>query len=379
LGKWSDETPGLCVTPVLGRTGVPILVRHPDIFDTSVQTAFRNVLNAQVSPHRTDPLIVGWTVGSEWDEIVTTDETSAMLNLASSVPAKRALVDQALASIYGGNVSAMASAWKVSATTVADLYAAQPTAPDSDVEALREFFASRYYGFIYTTMKSLDPNHLYFGNYIVPGWWQNEQDWPLIAANCDVIGYDRYAPLFADDMMARLIRETDKPVFAGEFSFPPFYAGMRAFGRYEAVSTNTDADAGAAYAQWIADATSNPYCVGGNWFEYRDQAITGRGPGQGTNLVYGEHYAFGLVDMTDRPKWDLVTPVRSANLGATTARFAANGAFQPLSLALRAMRAAAGFQTTSDADIHDLDVVANGPSAGRIDLADALALAERGL
>lgn len=379
LGKWSDETPGLCVTPVLGRAGVPILVRHPDIFDSSVIATFRNVLSAQISPRRYDPLIVGWTVGSEIDEIVTTDETAAMLNLGATVPAKRALVDRALSAIYGGDVATMASAWKVTAATAADLYACQPTLPAADLETMRQHYASQYYAFVYSTVKALDPNHLYFGNYIVPGWWQNEDDWRLIAPYCDVIGYDRYAPSFADNMMARLIRDTNKPVFAGEFSFPPFYAGMRAFGRYEAVSTNTDADAGAAYAQWISDATSNPYCIGGNWFEYRDQAITGRGPGQGTNMVYGEHYAFGLVDMTDKPKWDLVTPVRTANLGANAARFAANDAFQPLSLASRAMRSAAGFQPASDADIHDLDVVATGSSTGRIDITDALALAQRGL
>jgi hypothetical protein len=379
LGKWSDETPQLADTPVLNRNGIPNLVRHPDIFDTSVQATFRSVLSAQVTPRRFSPLVVGWTVGSEIDEIVTTDETASMLNLGSSVPAKRALVDYALSTIYAGSVAAMASSWKVTAASAQDLYAAKPTPPAGDVEALRRYFATEYYGFIYRTIKSLDPNHLYFGNYIVPGWWQNEEDWRLIAANCDVIGYDRYAPLFADATMARLIRDTNKPVFAGEFSFPPFYSGLRAFGRYEAVSTADDADAGAAYAHWMRDATANPFCIGGNWFEYRDQAITGRGPGRGTALVYGEHYAFGLVDMNDRPKWDLVSAVRAANLGATASRLAANDAFQPLALSARAMRIAGGFSVGTAADIADLDTVATGSSANRIDLADALALAVRGL
>jgi hypothetical protein len=58
----------------------------------------------------------------------------------------------------------------------------------------------------------------------------------------------------------------------------------------------------------------NPYCVGVFYFAYRDQPLTGRGPGTGPAIVHGEHYAFGLVDVTDRPKWDFVSRVRDANL-----------------------------------------------------------------
>jgi hypothetical protein len=32
--------------------------------------------------------------------------------------------------------------------------------------------------------------------------------------------------------------------------------------------------------------------------------------------VYGEHYAFGTTDDTDRPKYDLVSRMRAANLAA---------------------------------------------------------------
>jgi len=33
-------------------------------------------------------------------------------------------------------------------------------------------------------------------------------------------------------------------------------------------------------------------------------------------IFCGEDYAFGLVDVTDTPKWDLVSRVRAANLKA---------------------------------------------------------------
>jgi hypothetical protein len=30
--------------------------------------------------------------------------------------------------------------------------------------------------------------------------------------------------------------------------------------------------------------------------------------------VYGENYAFGIVDVNDRPRWDLATAMHEANL-----------------------------------------------------------------
>ncbi len=145
----------------------------------------------------------------------------------------------------------------------------------------------------------------------------------MIARHCDVVGYDRYSDSFADADFARLLREADKPVLCGEFSFPPTYNGARGFGVYGQAHAVDDADAGRRYGRWVGKAARNPACVGVCWFQYRDEPVTGRGPGLGPDLVYGEHYAFGLVDVTDTPKWDLGAPVRAENLAAAGQRLAA--------------------------------------------------------
>jgi len=376
LGKWSSNI-GLPWFVVASRDGVPVLVRHPDVFDPSVRLVFRQKLEQQVSQFRHEAKVVGWTLGSEYDEIVTSDETREMLRKPASVPAKQALVNRALSILYKGSVPAMAAAWGVGASTVEGLYAAAPTAvPAADVEHLRGFFATAYYRFIYETGKELAPNHLYFGNWIVPGWWENENDWRLIAPWCDVIGYDNYQFDFTDARLARLIRETDKPVFCGEFSFPPYYGGTRGFNRLW-VWAEDDADAGDHYARWLKDAERNPYCVGVNWFCYRDQPITGRGPGRGPAFVYGEDYAFGVIDEADRPKWDMVVRMRAANLAAAGNRFNAVAAQTPFALTTRALRISAGLDATGPTGIVDLDTVPGDPA--RLDFADALALARRGL
>jgi hypothetical protein len=323
VGKW-DRLENFPHVPVLNRWGIPNLVRHPDIFDPAIQAQFREHLRRQIEPHRNSPWVLGWSLGNEYDEIVTREEILQILRLPGAPAGKRALIDFALENLYQNNLSRLSTAWKLEARDRSALYILQPIPPDEDVEALRRFLADRYYAWIYRTLKEIDPNHLYFGFWVVPGWWENEEDWMLSARHCDVLGYDLYAPEFADNRMKQLISRIDKPVLCGEFSFPPYHDGARAYGRYH-VWAKDEREAGELYARWVRDAAQHPACVGVMWFQYRDQPLTGRGPGRGNVLVIGEHYAFGLVDFTDRPKWELVKRMREVNLKAATVRLQARG------------------------------------------------------
>jgi hypothetical protein len=289
-GKWSNALPGLPYVPVLNLEGVPRLTRHPDPFAPAVREQVKESLQRQIEPMRLDPYVVGYSIGNEFDEIVTKDEIRDILkNRPDS--------------------SAAAALSRAGATATSD---------DAGIEKARRLYAAKYYELLYTTVKELDPNHLYLGFWIVPGWWENDADWDLIAPYCDVIGYDRYAQSYSG--IESFEKRCDKPTLLGEYSFPAWYGGGRGFGRYEGSFVETDRDSGLKYAEWIAAASRDPSCVGALWFEYRDEPITGRGPGSGLQLVLGEHYAFGFVDDTDRPKWDLVTLARQANLRATEDR-----------------------------------------------------------
>jgi hypothetical protein len=114
------------------------------------------------------------------------------------------------------------------------------------------------------------------------------------------------------------MKEANKPVLCGEFSHPSWYGGKRGYGVF-GTAPSSDAQAGEFYARWVADAARNPYAIGLHWFQYRDQPITGRGT-TGTHLTTNEHFAFGLVDITDQPKWDMITRMREANLNAVKTR-----------------------------------------------------------
>ncbi len=324
-GKWSDSTGGVPSLPVLNRTGVPLLPngRHPDPFDPATQVKLNAVLSAQVLPHLTDPNIVAWTIGNEYDELVTTDEIRNILIDRPDVAAKRSLIDYAVGTIYGGSPGRVANAWNLlngppaTRERLYDSYA--DDVPENDLETLRRFFADRYYALLQQTLKSIDPNHLYAGSWTVPAYWTNASDWWLASRYCDVTGIDNYSLNFADPVVARLIQASGKPVLCGEFAFPQSEP-ERGYSNFGDLSLKDETASGKAYVNYVDGASENPSCVGVCWFQYRDQPATGRGPGSGPEIVYGENYPFGLVDIADNPKWTLLGYVRSENLSADIKR-----------------------------------------------------------
>jgi hypothetical protein len=325
IGKWGDFIAGVPIIPDLNHTGVPTPqgATHPDPFDPSIPQKLKLVLSAQITPHLTDPDVVAWAVGNEGAEIIGTEEIENVLVGSPDEPAKHAMVDYAVDSLYSGDVAKVAAAWGDSQDQPPSrtaLYAFIPSyMPERDIEALREFYADHYYKMMFDTVKSIDPNHMYAGFWIVQGFYTDQPDWQLTAKYCDVIGFDSYDTDFNAHDVAKLIAGTAKPVICGEFSFPQTEID-RGFSDFGALSLKDEAASGKAYAHYVEVASKNPYCIGICWFQYRDEPVTGRGPGYGPALVYGENYPFGLVDITDSPKWTLIESVRAANLAATEAR-----------------------------------------------------------
>jgi hypothetical protein len=324
MGKWSSPVGTLPNVPVLSVNSPVLSTGHIDPFDTTMTAAFQTALAAQIQGYPGDSsTVVGWSWTNEIQGIVLASEAQAILQLGAGVPAKQAMMADGVTQLYGGNVAAAAAAWGVQATTLTQLYATSPTPPASDLEVMREFYENAVHKFVYTTFKTVDPNHLYFGFWISPGWWADPSDWLIAAANCDVLGYDWYSFDLMTDFMKTLLAQAEKPTMIGEFSFPPTYDLARGFGVYPTANAEDDAGAGAAYQQWVREAAREPTIVGTLWFQYRDEPIAGRGPcptGQPDTIVCGEHYAFGAADVTDRPKYDLVERMREANLCAGPVR-----------------------------------------------------------
>jgi hypothetical protein len=111
-----------------------------------------------------------------------------------------------------------------------------------------------------------------------------------------VIGYNLYRDDVADFQLPDGI---DLPAIIGEFHFGALDRGMFHTGLRPTSSQQARAD---AYRNYVTGALKNPCLVGTHWFQYSDQATTGRGD--------GENYQIGLVDICDTPYAETIQAVR---------------------------------------------------------------------
>ena len=76
----------------------------------------------------------------------------------------------------------------------------------------------------------------------------------------------------------------------GEFHFGALDRGLFHPGL---ILCENQAERAKAYEDYLRGALSNPWIVGAHWFQYQDEATTGR--------FDGENYQIGFVDVCDRP------------------------------------------------------------------------------
>ena len=118
----------------------------------------------------------------------------------------------------------------------------------------------------------------------------------IAARFCDVIGFNRYRYSVAD---FKLPEGIDRPVIIGEFHFGSLDRGLLHTGLRSVVNQQQRAR---AYRYYVEDALNHPNIVGAHWFQFRDQAVTGRGD--------GENYQIGFVNIADHPYPELVQAAR---------------------------------------------------------------------
>src|SRR5262249_29301520 len=129
---------------------------------------------------------------------------------------------------YKGRYDTLDATWGISATTEQQLYDAVPDVenlPSLDVEDLREFYEDAYYKLFRDRVKNLDPNHLYFGSWILSGDSNLQYDWPIAAKYSDVVGFDDFFPGPLSSDLIQLFESTHKPVLLGAWGAPSDYGG----------------------------------------------------------------------------------------------------------------------------------------------------------
>jgi len=305
IGNWSESSIyRLRRTPYTATFGVQARSiegsegywgKFPDPFDASFKSSLQAAIKREKGKSIGDPWCIGFFVDNElsWGD----DTSLAIAALASPAdqPAKIAFVEW-LKKNYE-TIEKLNSAWTSTYASWQDVIESQKL-PDknkslADLKAFYSVLAEKYFELISSELKAAAPNQLYLGCRFA---WANESAVRAAAKYCDVISFNRYEYTVAD---LSLPEEIDRPVIIGEFHFGALDRGMFHTGLKE---TDNQQDRAQKYKEYVLGALRNPYITGTHWFQFRDQATTGRGD--------GENYQIGLVDICDTPYPETISAVK---------------------------------------------------------------------
>jgi hypothetical protein len=266
-----------------------------DVFDPSFRQALRERLLSEKGKAINDPWCIGYFVHNE---IAWGDEVSlaiAALVSPADQPAKKVFIDDLKAKY--GTIDKLNDAWGTKHKSWQDLLQRQE-APDkkkamSDLTAFYTKTAETYFKTIRDELKKVAPNQLYMGCRFA---WVNDRAAKAAVKFCDIVSYNRYSYSVAEH---RLPDDIDMPMIIGEFHFGALDRGMFHTGLRKTTDQQDRAD---KYKSYVQGALCNPYIVGTHWFQYKDQATTGRGD--------GENYQIGFIDICDKPYPEIVRTCR---------------------------------------------------------------------
>jgi len=296
IANWSDATVyGLRKTPYVATVnskGRPIegstgyWGKFSDPFDPGFRKGLQERMAKEKGTSAGDPRCLGYFVDNElgWG-----DETSlALAALASPADqaAKKAFVEE-LERKYE-SIDKLNRAWGTQHASWAALLESR-TPPDKknayeDLTAFYSKLAEEYFRVCREAVKEVAPHQLYLGCRFAS---VNPLAARAGAKYCDVVSYNLYRNRIDD---FRLPEGLDRPVVVGEFHFGALDRGMFHTGLRPVES---QAERAEAYRRYVEGGLGNPQIVGTHWFQFADQATTGRPD--------GENYQIGFVDICDTP------------------------------------------------------------------------------
>ena len=262
-----------------------------DVFDPGFRENMRRAAGRYVDRGANDPWCIGFFVHNE---LAWGDEMSlslATLKSPADQPAKKVFVAD-LKSKYG-EIRRLNKVWGTAYASWDDLLTSTDE-PDKkkaqdDLKAFYTKIAETYFRIVREELKKVAPNQLYMGCRFA---WVNDLAAHAAAKFCDVVCYNRYSYSVEDH---RLPDDIDMPIIVGEFHFGALDRGMFHTGLRKTANQDDRAD---KYRDYVRGALRNPYIVGTHWFQYKDQATTGRGD--------GENYQIGFIDICDKPYPEIV-------------------------------------------------------------------------
>jgi hypothetical protein len=266
-----------------------------DVFDDSFEAELKKGMAWQKGRSTDDPWCLGYFVDNEigWGDEVSL--ALAALVSPPDQPAKKVFIEDLKAKYV--SIEKLNEVWGTKFESW-DALMQNRQAPDrkkayADLTAFYTKTAERYFKVCRDAVKEVAPNNLYLGCRFA---WANALAVKASSKYCDVISYNLYQRSVED---FRLPEGIDMPVIIGEFHFGALDRGMFHTGL---VATENQEDRAKAYKNYVSGAMKNPQLVGSHWFQYGDQATTGRGD--------GENYQIGFLDIVDTPYMETIRACR---------------------------------------------------------------------
>ena len=296
IANWSDEniylmrkTPYVVSIhttrkPIEGSEGY--WGKFPDPFEPSFRTTLDKRLAREKGKSADDPWCIGYFVDNElgWGQELSL--ATATLASPPEQAAKQAFIADLKAKYT--DIKNLNKAWETDHASW-DALMKSTTPPDeakalADLEAFSTRVAEEYFRVCRAAVKAVAPNTMYLGCRFA---WVHDRAVQAAAKFCDVVSFNKYRYTVAD---LELPEGVDKPVVIGEFHFGALDRGMFHTGLKPVPDQNARAE---AYAGYVRGALEHPNIVGTHWFQFGEQATTGRGD--------GENYQIGFLDVCDTP------------------------------------------------------------------------------
>lgn len=306
FGNWSD--PGIYLYPE-NRVSYTVAIsprwpkidgkgaKFPDVFDPGFQKSVAEAMQIYGVKMKDDPWCIGYFVDNE---LSVGGLTNSLMKQPAKGYAKQAFISYL--KVKYTSVKQLNETWQTrySGWSNIEKLTGLPIQANEDKKAFDLQIVDQYYKTCLEEVKRIAPNKLYLGSRLHCHYYpddQSEVELIKIAAKyCDVVSFNRYR-FSAEDLI--LPEGIDKPVVIGEFHFGALDRGQFHTGLRSVADQKQRAE---AYSHYVQGALNNPQIVGTHWFQYSDQAFTGRGD--------GENYQIGFIDICDNPYPEIVEAAR---------------------------------------------------------------------
>lgn len=266
-----------------------------DVFDPGFRLSLKRSLSRKKEEAK-DPWCLGFFIENELSWGRDGSLALAALKSPADQPAKIEFISDLKAKY--GTIEKLNETWESAYASWEGLLESTEE-PDEELarEDLNIFYqkiATTYFSTVHEEMKAIAPDILDLGCRLA---WANSDIVVRTAAQyCDVISFNKYEYSVSN---VSLPKDVDMPILIGEYHFGALDRGLFHVGIKSATSQE---NRGECFQHYVESALAHPNIVGAHWFQYGDQAVTGRGD--------GENYNVGLVSIGDTPFAELIDAIR---------------------------------------------------------------------